>query len=66
MPREDYCSEINSAESTHFSHWVSTQTPNYDISSPDRYRDLYNGFVQNKNSSEYCYRCSTIVKYINK
>lgn len=64
IPKDNDTSKINSAQSTHFSHWVSTQTPNYDISSTDRYRKLYEDFMQNKNSSEYCYRCSTIIKYI--
>ncbi|RZC34806.1 cytoplasmic tRNA 2-thiolation protein 2, partial [Asbolus verrucosus] len=36
--------ELTSAESTQFSHWVSTQTPDYTVASEDRYNKILKSF----------------------
>lgn len=62
---ENKAKELTSSEATSFSHFVSTQTANQDLSPLDRYQSLVQEF-HNSKTNFYCYSCSKIIRFVNK
>ncbi|KAF5273998.1 hypothetical protein FQA39_LY01113 [Lamprigera yunnana] len=56
---------LGSSEATNFSHWVSTQTPNCNISVNDRTKYILNTF-NNRKYDEYCFSCNEIQSFLCK
>jgi cytoplasmic tRNA 2-thiolation protein 2 len=53
--------ELTSAESTQFSHWVSTRPPDTCLTPQERYASVSASF-DNLNSNDYCFGCKMLHK----
>ncbi|KAJ3646404.1 hypothetical protein Zmor_023993 [Zophobas morio] len=60
-PFEEESADLNSAESTQFSHWVSTQAHNSSLTSQERYIQTIEAF-NNLTCDTYCFRCRQLMK----
>lgn len=58
-PQENRNEELTSAESTSFSHWVSTRSPQYSMTPVERYEKSLESFSV-AGDSPYCFACERL------